>query len=312
MCFSQPSEEDNPPKAINLDFQQSRSVKTLPTILYTQIPFKGIMVTKNIKLGGLELKLLFAIEKNSLTFVSSKEIRTLSGVSQHQANKLAYRLVRKKRLIRMRKGEYLYAPLKAGLKGEWSENALKALPKIFAKKDEYYVSFWSGLRFYDLTEQLPIVMQVVVRKSKRGFSALGTRFVFIRLRRFGEWKDVDVGGARVHVATPEQLVVDCLTNPQYCGGIVEASKSVWNFRKKMYWKRLALLARNNGDAACSRLGFLLEEFGLPVPKVLVKKYDGWRLLESRRGVVDGKAERSSKWGIIINVPRNDITNWRYS
>ncbi len=265
------------------------------------------MSLKKLRLGELELKLLYALEEKERVFLSSRDIRSILGVSKVSANKTASRLTRKKRLIRIRKGLYLFAPFKSGAEGLWSEHALAVLPYLFGRKEDYSISYWTALGHYGLTEQLPLGVQVKVTRLKRSFRALGANFQFILVKNVGENKLEKTGSNELRFATVEQLVVDCLARPKYCGGIEEAAKAIWNYRGKMDWSQLVKLAVESNDAVPRRLGFIIQKLGLKVPRGLGKKYAGLRLLDPSAG--ENTSSKSKEWGLTVNIDPDNLVGW---
>ena len=259
----------------------------------------------NIRLGNMEIEALFALEESESGVLTLADLEGRLRLSQEQAWKLASRLVRKKRLIRLKRGVYLFAPMKAGRNGVWTENALAATPKLMAGK-EYYIGFWSALNHYGLTEQIQITVQVVTLSRQRVIEALQTRFEFTQVRRLGEWQEEEIGGRRVRVATIEQLMMDCLSLPEKSGGVKEASKALWNARKKLDWVKIETIASDSSDAARRRVGYLSELLGMRrlKPGTLI----GWRWLDP--SAPKRELGRSAKWGLILNVPKKELLEWR--
>ena len=252
------------------------------------------MVTRNIRLGELETRAIFALEEAETGLVTSVELAAILRISRSRANKLAWQLSGKKRLIRLKKGVYLFAPMKAGPKGLWTEDALAAVPVIMQGK-EHYVGFWTALNYYGLTEQIPITVQIVATSRNRAFEALGGRFEFVKVRRLGEWREETFGGKKVRFATIEQLIIDCLALPEKSGGVKEACKALWEARKRMDWEKLEALASKSNDAVRRRLGYVSELLG--VRKLKPRKFVGWRWLDpSDPKEAAAKSEKKSKRG----------------
>jgi len=266
------------------------------------------MVTQNIRLGNRELKLIFALESAKKRIFSTNELAKILGISKARTNKICWQLQRKNRLIRIRKGEYLFAPMKAGGKGYWSEETLAVVSQILRDKP-YYVSFWAAMNHYGLTEQIPSVTQVVLPFRKRNFPAFGMKFEFVRLKELGEFKEVNIAGQKVNMATLEQLIIDCLAHPEYCGGMAEACKALWYARDKLNWEKLKQLSFKSKDVVRRRLGYLLDL--LELPNFLSKTtFSGWRYLDpSRKKIQKGKAAR---WGLVLNLNEADLTYWKES
>jgi predicted transcriptional regulator of viral defense system len=260
---------------------------------------------QKIRFGNMELDALFALEESEAGVLTLADLTQRMHLSQEQAWKLASRLVRKNRLIRLKRGVYLFAPMKAGREGVWTEDAFASIPKLMEGK-EYYIDFWSALNHYGLTEQIPITVQIVTTSRQRALEALQTRFEFTQVRHIGEWQEEEIGGEIVRIATIEQLVLDCLTLPEKSGGVKEVCKALWNAKRKLDWKKLEALASKSSDAARRRLGYLSELLGMR--KLKPGAIVGWRWLDpSAPKKVLGK---SAKWGLLLNVSEEDLIEWR--
>ncbi len=264
-------------------------------------------IQRNMRFGELETRTLFALEEAGARFVTSAQLAALLRVSAGRANKLTWQLVRKKRLLRLKKGLFLFAPMRSGKEGLWSEHSLRLLPELMKGK-EYYVGFWTALNYYGLTEQIPITVQVVSTSRQRKFEALQTRFEFFKARKLGEWREEKIGDEIVRFATIEQLIVDCLAYPENSGGLKEACKALWEARKRVDWAKLEQLASDSGDAVRRRLGYLSELLGLK--KLKATRFVGWRWLDPSR--VKKEVGRSDKWGLLLNVSEKALTDWRES
>ena len=266
------------------------------------------MRAQNIRFGELETKVLFSLEEAEAGLVTSSELAQILKIPGNRANKLAWQLARKNRLIRIRKGVYLFAPLKAGPKGNWSEESL-ALVSQLLKDEPYCISFWTAFNYHGLTEQVPLVTQAAVLHRRRSFLYLGSKLEFIKVKRLGEWQEEKIAGRTVKTATIEQSLIDGLSHPEYCGGMSEVCKALWEARKRIDKKKLEAMALNSKDAVRRRLGFLLELLGLPPLKIKCK-FIGLRWLDSS-GAKEVK-EKSAKWGLLLNLTEKQLTYWKES
>jgi len=260
---------------------------------------------QKIRLGDMELEALFALEESDAGVLTLADLARILHLSKEQAWKLASRLVRKNRLIRLKRGTYLFAPMRAGRNGQWTEDALAATPKLMEGR-EYYIGFWSALNHYGLTEQIPITVQVVTSSRQRTIEALQTRFEFTQVRRIGKSQEIEIGGKKVRFATMEQLMTDCVSFPEKCGGVKEASKALWNARKKLDWAKLESITSDSTDAARRRLGYLSELHGMR--KLKPGPIIGWRWLDP--SAPKRELGRSAAWGLLLNVPKKDLLEWK--
>lgn len=266
---------------------------------------------QKIRFGGLELKALFEMEEREADLVSIAELRKKLKLSAIQVRKLASRLVRKKRLIRLKRGLYLFAPMKAGKEGYWTEDSLASVPRFMEGK-EHYVSFWAALNHYGLNEQIPIVIQIVTTKQQRNFEALQTRYEFVAVRHMGEWREEKICKNIVRIATMEQLIVDCLSMPSKGGGIKNAAQAIWTAQAKLDLEKLEFLASKTSEAVRRRLGYVCDvlklqgmEHGMKPGKIV-----GWRRLDPSSGRM--KLGQSKKWGLILNVSDKELVQWMWS
>ncbi|MDD5337329.1 MAG: type IV toxin-antitoxin system AbiEi family antitoxin [Candidatus ainarchaeum sp.] len=259
---------------------------------------------QKIRLGGMELKALFALEEDEATVITLSELAGKLKLTRIQAWKLASRLVRKKRLIRLKRGVYLFAPMKSGPRGLWTENALAMVPQLM--NGDYYVGFWAALNYYGLTEQIPFSVQIVTTSRQRNFEALQTRFEFIQVRHLGEWREEKISKRVIKFATMEQLILDCLALPEKSGGVKEACQALWNARNRLDWKKLEELAFKSSDAVRRRLGYICGLLG--VRKLKPKKIAGWRWLDP--SAPKKAMAKSERWGLLLNVSKKELTEWR--
>jgi predicted transcriptional regulator of viral defense system len=258
----------------------------------------------NYRFGELETRALFALEESEAGLVTSEQLAKLLDVSSGRANKLAWQLARKRRLIRIKKGAYLFAPMKSGIRGEWGEEAMALLSGMMGETP-YCVSYWSALNLHGLTEQIPFAVQVKSTKRLRAFSSFGAKFQFVKVKRIGEWQIEKIAGKDVKIATVEQAIADCLSHPEYCGGIAEACKAIWEARKTIDYAKLQEIAKISSDAAFRRLGYLIE--ALKLRRMKASRLSGFRWLDSS---ASKKAiGKSGKWGLLLNLDEKDLTSW---
>jgi predicted transcriptional regulator of viral defense system len=239
------------------------------------------------------------LQKGVFAF-QSRIVADLFDLDKFQTSHLLQRMERDGLVARIEHGKFLLL----GLSPE----------KVFANPlyigcnlhSPSYVSFWSALHFYGLTEQVPLTVFLATtrRKSEREFR--GTRFVFVTLKPeafFGYRREV-MDDLPVLVADTSKTILDCLSLPEYAGGITEVAKAL----------RIAI-AENSLDVAelieyagrlknyslNARLGYLLELLG--------QRTEG---IETPRGPVrldPGNHERGNyqpRWKLYVNIPPSEL------
>jgi len=130
-------------------------------------------------------------------------------------------------------------------------------PMIFASyiRVPSYLSFWSALRFYDLTEQLPKNLMIASPMRARKVLFQGTNIEFYRMRFMWGYKKTRYSGKDIFVAEKEKSVIDCLLllNTPYD----EVEKAIASGEPDS--KKLVSYAIRTGNASLmKRLGYLLE------------------------------------------------------
>ncbi len=215
-------------------------------------------------------------------------------------------------ILRRLKSEELVRPVQAGkylLLGFQPERVLSN-PMFIATRVAHpaYVSYWSALHFYGLTEQVPRTVFVATTRRCRSLEFQETRFVFVRVaphKFFGYQREV-VGDLPVLVAELEKALVDALDQPRYAGGVLEVARALYHARDQMDVERLVDYAnRMRNRSLCSRLGYLLDRFGWPVEGLHVSRT--FVLLDPHRRA---EGPYHPRWRVRVNVADEEFLHWR--
>ena len=110
------------------------------------------MNKKNILLGPREVQLIYTLEKHNQLVFNIGDAKHILRTSDASVKNVIYRLKDKNRIVEIERGKYLLAPAKSGIEGHWSEHTFKILNKLI---DKYYVSYWTALHYWGMTEQIP-------------------------------------------------------------------------------------------------------------------------------------------------------------
>jgi len=268
-------------------------------------------VTRTISLGPNETRLLFGLEKEGKAVFSFDEATRILGLSSDASKKVIYRLRRKGRITAAQKGKYILTPARAGIEGDWSESPFLIIPHII---EEYYVGFWAAMNHWGMTEQLPNTIHIATTKRKRHMKYSGQilRFVTVSRKRFFGFTKERIHSEEFNISTREKTIADALVFPQYCGGLTEVTKAIWNSRKELDWNEAVTCTRKMGvDAALRRLGYILSLLRIrpeTVRTLTARRWRGFRLLDP---TAPKKALHYSKsFGLVLNVPDRRLTSWR--
>ena len=269
-------------------------------------------VSRQLATGPNEARLLTELERNGVSIFSSAQHSPLiDGQTNRQIRDTVYQLAKKGWLLRIESGRHLVVP-RAAL-GTWSEHPFVVAAGI--SPIDSYISFWSALSHHGLTEQLPRVVHVVLKKRQKAtvvFQEWTYRFVALAEHKFFGFHHEEFsalnGAARISVpiADPEKAILDSLDYESLGGGITEIVKALRRGvdRHQLAMDRMLEYAERLGNAAViARLGFLLERIDVPEARDL-------RALVRRRGpppvlstVRKGTAFTFNRdWYLNVNVP----------
>jgi len=258
-----------------------------------------------IGLSKQEVAILAQLSSNGKTIFSSREVLALKTGSQQSAWSILSRLSKKGWIQRLRRSNYMIVPFEAGINQAWAEDSFKLAHELFSP---CYIAYRSALSHWQLTEQVPSVTTVAVRKQRKlpQLPPIRGQFRLVNLaphKFFGFttiWRD----NVKVTISDIEKTILDCLEKPQYAGGIDQAIQALLQARKT----RLDLdklddyLQRFRNNTLLKRTGFLLDFLGA----LEHERKKGWlaRLntnigLLDPLGTSDGKL--CSEWRLRINM-----------
>lgn len=271
-------------------------------------------MAQNIRtLGDTGSNLLTELTRQGKRLFAFNDAAKIYGTSNSGLHRLLSRLVKRRWLQRMERGKYLILPFEAGREGEWTEHEFIIASYLI---DPYYIGFRSALNYYGYTEQVSrtVFIASTRRKSKPALEISGVtyRFVYMSERKFFGETEVILDKHRVNISEPEKTIVDCLDRLRYCGGAAEVAKALWYGRDELDFVKLAEYARKSGNRAVSqRLGYLLETLSPDRDEAIAILRDG---ISSGYAPLDTLANTEGRyldrWKILINVPENELLQWK--
>lgn len=273
---------------------------------------ENIMITKNIRLGHTELKLVLELEKEEKKVFDTEDAYRILGTSKDSVNTALYRLRKKGRIEEIERGKYLLVPARAGYEGKWAE-----MPFLIARHlvEPYYIGFASALNYWSMTEQVPSLTYIVTTRRKKDVKYGPLRFVFVTLtenRFFGSIEET-IDGKPVYISDREKTIIDCLLHPEYCGGLDEAAKAIWESWEDLDKKRMLEHAEKIGVKVVKRrLFYLLDVLELKDKEIddalQIHKPTGYMWLDP--AWTKNALEYSKEYGLIINRSKESLTRWR--
>ena len=169
-----------------------------------------------------------------------------------------------------------------------------------------YISYWSALHFYGLTEQAPrkIFIAVCRRKSELSFDKMKFKFITINPRIFFGYQRVLNADLPVVIADEAKAILDSLSLPQYAGGITEVAKALYVAVEEKLLDISTLVdyaGRFENQSLTSRLGYLLELLGQPTQGLQEPK--GPVRLDPQN---PGNGEYNARWKLYVNASMSEL------
>lgn len=204
--------------------------------------------------------------------------------------------------ITKKKKEYvrtlLYRLRKQGLiyKIEKEKYTLYDDPIIFASYIQIpsYISFWTALRFYNFTEQLPRTIMVASPKSRKEIIFLETKIKFIKIKNFFGYKKERYRDFNIFIGEKEKVIIDCfLIKSVPLDEVIKAIESKELDKNKLI--KYAIMVKNK--SLIKRIGYLMENLGYECKKLEKHIDNNYIPLDSTFNL---KGKRNKKWKIIVN------------
>ncbi len=200
-------------------------------------------------------------------------------------------------LYRLKKRGYVFAIMR-------NKYTVHKEPLVVASRIIWpsYISLWSAIRYYNLTEQLPRDIWVIsTRKISRKEIPFGdAKIIFARAKPkyFFGYKKIIVSGFEVFMAEPEKAIIDSVLFRKI--SFSEIADIIKNNRKNLNINRLADFAlETKSKSLIKRLGCLLDKIGLDCyPKFKKQISDSFVPLEY---FLHAKGKKDEKWRIIKNI-----------
>lgn len=257
-------------------------------------------------LSETEAKVLSSLSYRGKTIFTIEDVKEFTG---NPKNLLDW-LVRKKWILKIRKGVYLIAPFEAGELGAASYT-LHSFVIASVLVTPYYIGYWSALNHHGLTDQTPPAVYIASTKPRNSRRILDTQFKFVTIpsRKMFGIEDVDIEKRKVRISSREKTIVDCFDHPEHCGGLEEVAKALYFGKEEIDLKKLVNFAEKIGNTAVlKRLGYLAESLKIENLAELLssaKLASGYSLLDP---TVNKRGHIVERWKLIVNV-QFDPSRW---
>lgn len=270
--------------------------------------------TMNVR-GGLtrnESLALSSLSEKGKTIFRLKDLSAELRCSYEYAKVLANNLAKKRWIIVLTRGTYLIAPLSSGVSSRYTEHEFVIASHLVSP---YYVAYWSALNFHAFTEQTPMTVFVATTKRAENREILNMRYRFVTLskKKFFGYVPFAIGSYKVHISSREKTLADALDHPEYCGGISEAAKCLWNAGQKVSFEKIVACAEKMGNSVIlKRLGYLVESMNIEAGIEILSRIrsgiaPGMSLLDP---TMPRTGSYTTHWNLLVNVSKETLESLR--
>ena len=181
-------------------------------------------MTKNItSLGARENEFLVTLSGTDKNIFTLREAGEFWG-SPHNAKIAIHRLITKGWLALIEKGKYLIIPFEAGPSRKWTEDAAIIASALVQPAA---IAYWSAIRHWNWTEQIPriVYVQTTKRKSSPRRKIFGVQYeiVTVASKKFFGMAKAWRNGKPFFVTDREKTLVDCADDVDRAGSIEEGA-----------------------------------------------------------------------------------------
>ncbi len=248
-----------------------------------------------------EAELVARLSYEKKDMVTAKELDSYLPRNFPYRRKLVYNLKKKKLLIPIKNGVYIFVPLEAVSTGRRISEFL--IPSVFLAQGEYYIGYSVMYNYYNFTSQQFQTVYVLNTRISRERTIAGLSFKFIKItpgRLYG-LEEIDISGRKAVISNRERTLVDLFYFSKPVGGATAAIDILIKTVKagKCDIKKLIEYAVKFPFIKTRKLiGFTLEKAGVnekmltPLEKS-VKKTSLISFTGNRKGKIN------EKWRIII-------------
>ena len=251
-------------------------------------------------LSDRESRFLSSLSYRGTTLFTAEDVKEFADKPKN----LLDSLVRKRWILKIRKGVYAIVPLEAGELGAASYTLHSfVIASVLVKP--YYIGYWSALSHYGLTDATPPAVYIATTKPRNTRTILGSNFRFVTIPRrkmFGK-EEIELEKRKIIVSSREKTIVDCLDHPEHCGGVDEVAKALYFHGGEVDTKKLVAFAERLGNTAVlKRLGQISETLDLADLLGLLSRAKlgaGYSLLDP---TLPNRGRIRERWRVVLNAP----------
>lgn len=259
-----------------------------------------------IGISDKETYLLSTLAREGKSIITLEDISRVWNASYSNAKVISNRLRKKRWLLELTPGKYLISPLSAGVKSEYTEHEFIIASEL-VKKRSYYIAYWSALNHYGFTEQTPFTVFVAITSRIKNVTVHKVKYKFVTINKtkFFGTRNHFFGNKKIIISDKNKTIVDALDHPEYCGGIVEVAKCLWNAKNEISYDKIFEYSQKiKNSTVIKRLGFLIDTLEIKIPSHIYAQM--CNSINSGRSWLDPYSTKNKKsnlkWKLFVNVP----------
>jgi len=165
-----------------------------------------------------------------------------------------------------------------------------------------YISLWTALRYYNLTEQIPNKISVITPRSKscKNIQIMNTTIVFEKIQPsyFFGFSKIKIQDFEVFIAEPEKALIDAVLLKKISTSEIYfiLQENIKNISTK---KIVDYILRTKSKTLAKRFGWMLESLGCNNVKYLTKQT--YKTLIPLDVSLRKSGLNNKKWGVIVNI-----------
>ena len=221
------------------------------------------------------IQLLKILEKYPI--FTEKDITKITNKNSAYARILLHRIQKKDYILRIERGKY----------------TVHKDPLIFASHivTPSYLSLWTALKFYSLTEQQPQIIWVISKRKHKNIKFNNINIKFITAKYLFGYKKMRYQDFDIFIAEKEKAILDSIIYKLPLEDISQATKEEINYKKLAEYTKTT-----KNKSLIKRIGYILEKkTGNPY---------GLKALDNNYIVLDYSLKKTgkkdSKWKIFVN------------
>lgn len=261
-------------------------------------------------LGKISANLIANLYDENKGVFKIKDVIKINKTNLGAAKKLVSDLVKRGIVTRLKAGKFLIIPQELGSTEQYIGNWYIATREVVNSTD-YYIAFYSAMHYWGMLTQPLIKIFVATPQRQIVPKEMRDKLVFVFINEKFVWgikEEWATKTEKIRISDLEKTIVDCLSHPEYCGGITEITKGIWLVKDKIDYSKLSkYVNKYNKKVVAKRLGYILEilKIGQPILIEKLKKY-----VKNRYDLFDPtlslKRVDKNNWRLIDNVGRKQI------